>query len=97
VILCKQSFLGLGSISLAAMILALGVGQSGCAGCFSPLVVLTIWERGMVDLMGNEGSPLVTAAVAKEDGVWVWAGIMAAMTMRYPIQGGQCRTHKRSK
>jgi len=35
----------------------------------------------MVDLMGNEGSPLVTAAVAKEDGVRVWAGIMAAMMM----------------
>ena len=79
------------------MILALGVGQSGCAGCFLPLVVLTIQERGMVDLMGNEGSPLVMAAVAKEDGVWVWAGIIAAITRRYPIQGGQYRMHRHSK
>ena len=51
----------------------------------------------MVDLMGNEGSPLVMAAVAKEDGVWVWAGIIAAITMRYPIQGGQYRMHRHSK
>ena len=45
----------------------LGVGEPGCAGCFLLLVVLIVREREMVDPMGNEQSPSVTAAVVKED------------------------------
>ena len=46
-------------------------GESGCAGCFLLLVVLKVQEREMADPTGNERSPLVTAAVVKEDGVRV--------------------------
>jgi len=49
----------------------LGVGESGCAGCFSLLVVLKVQEREMVDPTGNEQNLLVTMAVVKEDGVQV--------------------------
>ena len=46
---------------------ALGVGEPGRAGCFLLLVALIVREREMVDPMGNERSPSVTAAVVKED------------------------------
>ena len=46
----------------------LEVRESGCAVWFSPLVVLRVWEREMVEQMGDEQSLLVTAAVVKEEG-----------------------------
>ncbi len=58
-------------MSLAATIPTLGVGESGRTGCFSLLVVLKVREREMVDPTGDERSPLVTAAVVKDDGVRV--------------------------
>jgi hypothetical protein len=59
-------------MSRAATIPTLGVGESGRAGCFSLLVVLRVRERETVDATGDdERSPLVTAAVVKEDGVRV--------------------------
>lgn len=61
---------GLSFIGLAATIPTLGVGKSGRARCFLPLVVLIVWEREMVDPTGNERRPSVTAVVVEEDGVW---------------------------
>ena len=56
---------------VAATIPKLGVGGSGCADRFSLLEVPRVHEREMVDPTGDVQSPLVTAAVIKEDEVQV--------------------------
>jgi hypothetical protein len=58
-------------MTVAATIPTLGVGGSGRAGRFSLLVVLRVHEREMIDPTGDVQSPLVTAAVIKEDDVQV--------------------------
>jgi hypothetical protein len=58
-------------MTVAATIPTLGVGGSGRAGRFSLLVVLRVHEREMVDPTGDVQSPLVKAAVIKEDEVQV--------------------------
>ena len=45
--------------------------ESGRAGCSSLVVVLRVQEREVVDLTDDEQSPLVLAAVVKEDEVRV--------------------------
>jgi hypothetical protein len=71
-------------MSLAATIPTLGVGELGCAGCFSLLEALIAPpESVIVEPIGEPRIPLFTVAVVNEDEVRVGAGIIAAMTMRH--------------
>ena len=67
----QQSFSGSNFKNVAVTMPKLGVRGSGRAGRYSLLVVLRVHEREIVDPTGDVQSPLVTAAVIKEDEVQV--------------------------